>query len=256
MIYVDSKIENLTVYGNKGKNTKPRWGSQWDGKLMTYLLNLGAYKFFRKMLEERAEEPCLILGTKGEEYLIGDYYKKIIGVNIAKEEFCGINSKVDKYDLIVCDAEKLPFRNSAFRNVISLSFLHHVDLIGELTEIKRVTHDGGLLFLLEPGKFNFVAAMGRKIFPTNLHVKSEKPFGPNTLKKIISERFGQIEYEGYFHTFSIVIPILAKHIKLFNSEKILYIMEKIDSPMTNLFLRQFCWIIVLGIVKDDSKRKN
>src|SRR2546421_398715 len=106
------------TYSHKEKNERHEWGKQWDEHQMSNLLNLGAYKFFKKMVEERAKEPCLILGVSSEDHLVGSYYKKIIGVNIAKEEFHVTHSHPTKYEFVACDAENLPFKNSAFQNII------------------------------------------------------------------------------------------------------------------------------------------
>lgn len=59
-----SKIENIKVYSNKESDDHSKWGEQWDEKLMDYLLEIGSIKLFQKILAEKAEEPCLVLGAR------------------------------------------------------------------------------------------------------------------------------------------------------------------------------------------------
>ena len=154
-----------------------------------------------------------------------------------------------EYEWVVRDGENLPFKNSIFKNIVSKSFLHHVNPIKELKEIKRVTAKKGFLFLWEPGRYNPIAAIGRKFFPTTDHVKSEKPFDPCFLKDIVSQHFGYIKYEEYFHITSVAIPVLAKYCKIFKSKKLVNLFYNIDRILCHGYLKKFSWIIIIGAKK-------
>jgi len=246
----NSKKENIETYENKNKKTsKPSWGRQWDEDLMKYLDTKGPTSLFRKMLSEHAEEPCIVLGLATENETLVKFFENLVGVNIAKDELIKSKKGHAKYELIVCDAEFLPFRNSCFKNAISKAFLHHVNTIHEIKEISRIMAAKGFLYLWEPCKFNPVAFVGRKFFPTNIHVKSEHPYNPSWLKKIIIKNFGEIKYEGYFHIFSIGVTVLAKHWKFFKNIKILKFADKIDNFLIRIGLKNLCWIVVIGAIK-------
>ncbi len=239
----------------KKSSSKPKWGQQWDNDVLEYLSKKGPTALFNKMLQEKAKEPCLVLGFSYEDKLLSSFYKNIVGVNITVEEFHEKKIGSVKYDLIVCDAENLPFRDLSFKNVISRAFLHHVDPHVEIIEIKRILANHGFLFLWEPGKFNPVAALGRKFFPTNVHVKSEHPFNPSALKNILKKNFGIIQYEGYYHIISSALPILAKHSKFFKSRKIADFVDKIDKFLARGILKNFAWVLIFGVAKNDLQNK-
>ena len=135
------------------------------------------------------------------------------------------------------------------KNVISKSFLHHVDPVKELKEIKRVTSKKGFLFLWEPGRYNLIAAVGRKFFPTRDHVSSEEPFDPSVLRELTLNYFGTIIYEEYFFINTVILPVLAKHCKLFKSKKLMSILVKFDGFLCRSFFKKFSWIIIIGAKK-------
>jgi len=246
---IDSKRENLEIYSHNYKGNKPKWGEQWNENVLQYLTEKGPLKLFSKMLEKHANEPCLILGFSYEEEILGHFYKKIIGVNISQHEFHDPQTNLRTHDLIVCDAEYLPFKNDGIKNVISRAFLHHINPHKGLSEIKRIISNDGFLYMWEPGKFNPVAAIGRKFFPTRVHAKTEKPFNPTSLKNLIEQDFGLIKYQGYFHITSSILPILAKYFKLFQNKKILNFADKFDQLLAKTFFRYFAWVIIFGAVK-------
>jgi len=249
----DSQKENIDTYKKNAKLTsRPEWGEQWDLDLMEYLDAKGPTSFFNNMLTQKAEDPCIVLGLASEEEMLGEFFKNVVGVNIAKDELMRIKKGSIDYNLIVCDAESLPFRNSCFKNVVSKAFLHHVDTLKEIKEISRITADKGFLYLWEPGKFNPIAFIARKFFPTSIHVKSEHPYNPSSLKKIVQENFGEIQYESYFHIFSVGITVLAKHWKFFKKRKLLEFVDKFDNFLMRLGLKNLCWVVVLGARKNDE----
>ena len=103
------KKENIEIYSKREEqSSRPKWGEQWDVGTMEYLMDKGPLLLFKQMLKENAREPCLVLGLATEQEIFNPFYKKIIGVNIAKEEFQLVKKGGMEYDLIVCDAEMFP----------------------------------------------------------------------------------------------------------------------------------------------------
>ena len=128
----DSQKENIDAYDKNDEITsRPKWGEQWDVELMEYLDAKGPTSFFNNMLTQKAKEPCIVLGLASKKEMLGEYFKNVVGVNIAKAELLRIKKGTMNYDLIVCDAESLPFQKFCFNNVVSKAFLHHVDTTKE-----------------------------------------------------------------------------------------------------------------------------
>jgi len=77
-----------------------------------------------------------------------------------------LNQCSDSCDLVVTDAEKLPFADKSFDFVYLVGVLHHLpDQTKGLKEIKRVLKEEGKVFISEPTKWsvNLIYYLGRKL---------------------------------------------------------------------------------------------
>lgn len=70
-------------------------------------------------------------------------------ISIAKE-----NSKSDKVEFLVENAEKMSFSDSSFGAAVGNAVLHHLDLARVLSELNRVLSPGGKIFFAEPNMLN------------------------------------------------------------------------------------------------------
>lgn len=68
----------------------------------------------------------------------------VIGGDLSK--FALLRAKIrlsgENVDLLMCDVEKLPFRNDLFDCVISINMLHHLPSLNPISEIHRVAKNG------------------------------------------------------------------------------------------------------------------
>ncbi len=81
-------------------------------------------------------------------------------------------------------------RESSVDLVVCKSTLHHLNnLDHSVMEIQRVAQMTRTFFYMNPGVINFIALLGRKLFPTDIHDPSEKPFNPISIKRSVIQEF-------------------------------------------------------------------
>jgi SAM-dependent methyltransferase len=233
---------------------KRNWGSQWDSKMMNFLMDRGPAALFNDTIPIASNRSCLVLGAGPEVAAIKKFAKSIVGINVDVNELRRI--KAPDVDVIIGDAQKLPLKQSGFDIIICRSTLHHLkDLNGALAEMDRVLRDDSFIFLHEPGLFNVIAFIGRKFFPTNIHDPTELAFNPNYLRKAISEKFKIIKEADFFllvHLF----PIIGRRLKIFRNNILLSSLMDLDIFLSKTFLGNLCWIFVFLLKKKPSKSLN
>jgi SAM-dependent methyltransferase len=129
----------------------------------------------------------------------------VVGVDISAHLLRNARKLCSGTELIVCDAEKLPLKGSAFDCVIGIAILHHLQLERSCREIRRVLCEKSRFVFMEPNSLNPLSSIGRRFFPTEAHTKGEKQFVPNYLKAALS----QIGFapEKYFNLFFFTFPL-------------------------------------------------
>lgn len=108
-------------------------------------------------------------GTGQYSLMFAQTRAQIFATDISWELITHAVKKEEKNDgqNILCQAEKLPFKDMSFDAVVGNAVLHHLDLPLALQEIKRVlTHKGRFAFA-EPNMLN----------PQNMLIKNIKPLG-------------------------------------------------------------------------------
>ena len=166
-----------------------------------------------------------------------------------------------KAELVVADAENLPFKDNCFDFVYLVGVLHHLDDQKKaLAEIKRVVKDSGRVFISEPtrGSLNLVYYLTRRVLLKLLGVKTlKKVIGCGTpdesfvdlksVKKVLGESFN-LEFER-------ILPLRWPPIRF---------LEKFDLSRANCFLAKVPLVRSLGTIvfiqaqpeSDRSVRRN
>jgi SAM-dependent methyltransferase len=225
------------------------WGAQWDNQAMAYLLNLGSISSLKRALSNNCTGFCLMLGLASESTLVDSMSSEVVGINISRKEL--LKSKGNA-ELILADAHYLPFTACSFDTIVSKSVLHHfTNLFRAVTELKLVLRQGGTILLYEPGILNPIAFFERKILPTEIHVESERPFIPNSLKKFLVGLDFEIVEEEYFFIFSHIFPVIGKYVFLFRKKCVLSLAYHLDELFCRTFLRNLCWILVFVLRKKE-----
>jgi SAM-dependent methyltransferase len=214
---------------------------------MKCLFDSGPDMIFRGFLSSVANDKCLVLGSGSEVELVSEFCDDIVGVNVSLEALRRI--KRFDVDLILADAQSLPIKDSCVGTVVCRSTLHHLkDLNQSVLEIKRVTANGSNVFLYEPGLLNFIAFLGRTLFPTNIHESSEKPFIQANLRNVVAKQF-EVVNETDFFVFVHAIPILEKALNSAVHPRLLKWFSTFDALLCRTFLRNLSWIMVFTLRK-------
>jgi SAM-dependent methyltransferase len=230
------------------KNVMSDWGAQWNKQAMDYLLNSGSSFSFERLLVRNCTGRCLVLGAGSETNLVAGVSHYVVGINISKEELLRVSGS--KANLILGDAHWLPFKKSSFDAIVCKSALHHfTDLNRAMQELRRVLREDGCAVLHEPGLLNPIAFFGRKLFPTNIHVDSERPFIPTNLKKTLTIFRFNIVKEEYYYIFVQFLPILAKWLAFLRKTTLLKLFNLFDVLLCRTFLRNISWIMIFVITK-------
>jgi SAM-dependent methyltransferase len=204
---------------------------------------------FKNMLSTLSNCSCLVIGDSGETNQVCKFSDNVVGVNISFDELR--KSKGSGAHLIICDGQKLPLKASYFDVIICRSTLHHLSNLNEaLAEMNRILAKDSRVFLHEPGILNFIAFLGRRFFPTNIHDVDEKPFNPIILRKTLSIHFKIINEVDFFlivHAF----PILGKRLKVFGNHHFLRAMLSFDNVLCKTFFKNLCWISIFLLEKKE-----
>ena len=110
-------------------------------------------------------------------------------INEIALSFSKIRSKKyrnEEMDYFAMDAHKIPFKNNVFDKIIAIEVLHHMENLDiALSEMFKVTKEGGYLFTLEPYAYNPYRRLSeiRDYFKGTI----EKSFSQRQLKKIFIE---------------------------------------------------------------------
>ena len=95
--------------------------------------------YYQEIRKLSVEGKTLEVGSAGGN--LGDFFDDIILTDIVPSPWINI----------AADAQKLPFRDSSFANIIAIDVLHHIEWpIYFLKEASRLLEPGGKLILLEP----------------------------------------------------------------------------------------------------------
>ncbi|MCK4434069.1 class I SAM-dependent methyltransferase [Candidatus Bathyarchaeota archaeon] len=129
----------------------------------------------------------------------------VVGIDVNIKLVRKAKDACSRVEFVVCDAEKLPFRDAAFDVVIGVAILHHLNVRRSCRELERILNEKSKFVFLEPNSLNPLSAIGRRFFPTEAHTKGEKAFVPSYLKTVLNQT--GFALERYFTLFSISFPL-------------------------------------------------
>ncbi len=152
----------------------------------------------------------------------------------------------------IADCMNLPFAAESFDLVVGIAILHHLDINHGLAECHRVLSSNGALLLMEPNKYNPLAALARKISPVDTQTPDEEPLSPWHLRNEMEKQGWRIEKFGYLFPYSFGLSQVLRRSRL---DKPVWkplcgpvrISERVWERLP--FLKHLCWVIVVEAKK-------
>lgn len=215
------KEQERAIYNRAQGADRPKYFDFFNrdlyGRLMAYELEPDLQRLGERYLKGRR---ALILGAgKAEIDLLQRYTDQIWALNISERAASALARQYPGVRSFVGDAEQLdqlsevPEGDGRFDVIYCKSILHHLHPLDEvIAAIARRLAPGGLLFVaMEPGLYNPFAAFGRKFTPSQDHTPGERPLVFARFRELVQRHF-EIEYEQQFFLWSMLVPMLGKHV--------------------------------------------
>ncbi len=157
-------------------------------------------------------------------------------------------SSSGKSQFLTGDCMNLPFCDETFDLVIGIAILHHLDPERGLSECCRVMAPNGAILLMEPNKYNPIAAAARVVIPVDTQTPDEEPFTPRSISQAFDSGQWNSKNIGYLFPYSFGLSQIFKKLKMdqqaFNLLcPFIKITERIFEKIP-LFNR-LCWVIVV-----------
>lgn len=199
---MDTRSEIEIRYFNKLARDKKSqwWGSETPaGRERSYLRARKAIEYINNTAENVLEIGCSRGYFTHDLLSLSSGIGKITAIDVSSEliSIAKGNSKSDKAEFLVENAQKMSFSDNCFGAVVGNAVLHHLELALVLPEIRRVLATGGKFFFAEPNMLNPQVFIEKKIkFIGRLLQNSplETAFFRWKIKKIFeSEGFKNVE---------------------------------------------------------------
>ncbi|MFO8100835.1 MAG: class I SAM-dependent methyltransferase [Dehalococcoidia bacterium] len=160
-----------------------------------------------------------------------------------------------KSQFTVGDCMNLPFGDGSFDLLVGMAILHHLAPERGLAECYRVLTPGGSLLLMEPNKFNPLAALARKFMPVDTQTPDEEPFAPGDLKAQMRQGGWHINRFGYLFPYSFGLSQLLRKTKMdwFLWKPACMPIKFSEMVFERIpLLNKLCWVIVVEAEKVDN----
>lgn len=138
---------------------------------------------------------------------------KVIGIDISKPLLLNAKKITPHSEFILGDCTRLPFKEKTFDLIAGIAILHHLNINKALFACYRVLKVFGFALFMDPNVLNPLMAIGRRIFPSEIHTKDEKPIGFEYLHKELTDIGFELESVKYIFPFSFCISYLLAKIK-------------------------------------------
>lgn len=138
---------------------------------------------------------------------------KVVGIDISKSLLLNAKRINPHSDFILGDCTRLPFKEKMFDLITGIAILHHLDINKALIACYRVLKDYGCTLFMDPNILNPLMAIGRRIFPSEIHTKDEFPISFENLRKELVSIGFELEAVKYIFPFSFSISYLLGKIR-------------------------------------------
>ena len=138
---------------------------------------------------------------------------KVVGVDISKSLLQNAKKINSQSEFILGDCTRLPFKEKAFDLIAGIAILHHLNINKALFECYSALKVFGNALFMDPNVLNPLMAIGRRILPSEIHTKDERPISFEYLHKELANIGFELESVKYMFPFSFSISYLLGKIK-------------------------------------------
>jgi len=184
-----TKLDEIEVYDKSKASSDTGEIEEWDEVIFPNVIRKKLIALIKAKLQSVKPKTILDYGCGGGwlSVLLSRWGFDVVGIDLSAHLVRNAKLACPRADFVVCDGEKLPFRDAVFDYVIEISVLHHLNLKRVCSELKRISFDRADFIFEEPNLLNPFSAIGRKLFPMETHTEGEKPFVPRHLEMALNE---------------------------------------------------------------------
>ncbi len=211
---VARKKREAAVYDHSDEKyaKRPAMKSFFEPELFARMVGYEYHGDLKRMMDKYVKrKKVLVLGASRTDIdLVAPYTKKITAIDISSRMVREIKKVYPEIKAKVHDAEDLVGLGEKFEVVWGKSILHHLHPFEEVMEqiAEVLEKDGVLMAAGEPGIYNPLAWLGRKLTPTQDHTPDEKPFEFGKYERVLAKRFER-EYVNYYFLVSMMTVVGA-----------------------------------------------
>lgn len=195
-------------------------------------------------------------GKKHFQYANGQ--NKIVGIDISSKSVELANSNAKRQNLnaeyIVMDCEKMSFSADSFNVVLDFGTFSSLNMDLAVNELCRVLKKNGTMICIETYGHNPFMKVKRQI--NVLFRKRTKWAAQHIMKKqgwrAISDKFERCDIH-YFHILVLFLPVILKFLPGSIGNKLLSIVEKIDSALLRINFFQFLAFKTVVVLNNPKK---
>jgi len=201
-------MDNLKEVAKHFNKKSGEWKNKLVGKYhyWTYLANV---KYIIKLLDLKQEDDFLDCGHGTGTYalLASKMNINTVGIDISREMHEIAQKRINKHGnpkkakLIICDAQKTPFKDNRFNKIVSIYVPEATNINNLLNETKRILKPNGVVVFLLCNPFSpagFISFL-MTIFLKNY--KWRKMRNPFTFKKFLRKKGFTVEKVVSFNLF-------------------------------------------------------
>lgn len=187
-------------------------------------------------------------GTGSKAFELSRAGARVVGIDISGVGVAEADARASEGQLdaafVQMDAEHLGFASGTFDVVCGSGILHHLDLEGALTEVRRLLRPDGVAVFLEPLGTNPVINLYRRLTPS-MRTPDEHPLVAEDLAAM-RRHFTEVdaEHHSLLSLAGVVlgrIPVIGAALVRGSQRVDLWLLSSVP------FARRFAWVVVVRL---------
>jgi ubiquinone/menaquinone biosynthesis C-methylase UbiE len=247
----------MTTYDSHSGRGRLQYGAWWDQDFYEHAVVLPLEAEIGRLIQRKGGTTICIpgIGTgagvdnwieRGGSIMVVGFDLSLNSLRIARKLY----QDERRIEVIQADGDHLPFRQGVFDVVFCKSILHHMTNPSEtLSDLRKLTRNGGCLIAIEPGLFNPLLAFARRFLPSNLHTPGERPFIYSRLFEMLKQTGWNVTSTSYFVFINTFLLAASKVLK----SRVMNIgmaTSVLDRKLCRGGLREMYWFVCLAAQAD------